>query len=109
MTCKESYELVVEVTSSSASYDLHAKLHVSRRNGVREYVVPLVREDLGIVLRVANPSRQPRSQLRAQHQGRDLHSGIVITGAVVEVGVVRRGQGRDCLPVIAGTHPGAFV
>ncbi len=32
-------ELVVEVASSSASYDLHAKLHVYRRNGVREYIV----------------------------------------------------------------------
>ncbi|MDH3600278.1 MAG: Uma2 family endonuclease [Candidatus Tectomicrobia bacterium] len=32
-------ELVVEVASSSASYDLHAKQHVYRRNGVREYVV----------------------------------------------------------------------
>jgi Uma2 family endonuclease len=32
-------ELVAEVASSSASYDLHAKLHVYRRNGVREYIV----------------------------------------------------------------------
>ena len=32
-------ELVVEVTSSSVSYDLHAKLHVYRRNGVQEYIV----------------------------------------------------------------------
>lgn len=32
-------ELVVEIASSSVSYDLHAKLHVYRRNGVREYVV----------------------------------------------------------------------
>ncbi|ETX00266.1 Uma2 family endonuclease [Candidatus Entotheonella palauensis] len=32
-------ELVVEVASSSASYDLHAKRHAYRRNGVREYVV----------------------------------------------------------------------
>jgi Uma2 family endonuclease len=32
-------ELVMEVASSSASYDLHAKLHVYRRNGVQEYVV----------------------------------------------------------------------
>jgi Uma2 family endonuclease len=32
-------ELVAEVASSSVSYDLHAKLHVYRRNGVREYVV----------------------------------------------------------------------
>jgi Uma2 family endonuclease len=32
-------ELVAEVASSSASYDLHAKLHVYRRNGVQEYLV----------------------------------------------------------------------
>jgi Uma2 family endonuclease len=32
-------ELVVEVTGSSASYDLHDKLEVYRRNGIREYLV----------------------------------------------------------------------
>lgn len=32
-------ELVGEIAASSASYDLHTKLHVYRRNGVREYVV----------------------------------------------------------------------
>jgi Uma2 family endonuclease len=32
-------ELIVEVASSSVSYDLHAKLNVYRRSGVREYVV----------------------------------------------------------------------
>ena len=32
-------ELVAEVAASSASYDLHDKLHVYRRNGVREYLV----------------------------------------------------------------------
>ena len=32
-------ELVVEIAASSVSYDLHDKLHVYRRNGVREYVV----------------------------------------------------------------------
>jgi Uma2 family endonuclease len=32
-------ELVAEVASSSVSYDLHAKLHIYRRNGVREYIV----------------------------------------------------------------------
>jgi Uma2 family endonuclease len=32
-------ELVAEVASSSASYDLHIKLRVYRRNGVREYIV----------------------------------------------------------------------
>ncbi|HVA45917.1 MAG TPA: Uma2 family endonuclease [Pirellulales bacterium] len=32
-------ELVAEVAKSSVSYDLHDKLHVYRRQGVREYVV----------------------------------------------------------------------
>lgn len=32
-------ELVLEVASSSASYDLHAKQNVYRRNGVQEYIV----------------------------------------------------------------------
>lgn len=32
-------ELIVEVAASTASYDLHDKLKVYRRNGVREYVV----------------------------------------------------------------------
>ena len=37
-------ELVAEVAASSASYDLHAKKNAYRRNGVREYIVWLVRE-----------------------------------------------------------------
>ncbi len=32
-------EFVAEVTASSASYDLHAKLNAYRRNGVHEYLV----------------------------------------------------------------------
>ncbi len=32
-------ELVVEIAGSSASYDLHTKMHVYRRAGVREYIV----------------------------------------------------------------------
>jgi Uma2 family endonuclease len=34
-----SPELIVEIAASSASYDLHDKLEVYRRNGVKEYVV----------------------------------------------------------------------
>ncbi len=37
-------ELVAEVAASSASYDLHTKLEVYRRNGVREYLVWRVRD-----------------------------------------------------------------
>jgi Uma2 family endonuclease len=32
-------ELVAEIASSSASFDTHTKLHVYRRNGVREYLL----------------------------------------------------------------------
>jgi len=32
-------ELIVEVAASSASYDLHDKLKIYRRNGVQEYIV----------------------------------------------------------------------
>lgn len=37
-------ELVAEIAASSASYDLHAKLHVYRRNGVPEYLVWRIQE-----------------------------------------------------------------
>lgn len=37
-------DLVVEIASSSANYDLHEKLRVYRRTGVREYVVLLTLE-----------------------------------------------------------------
>ena len=39
-----SPELIAEVASSSASYDLHSKKNAYRRNGVREYLVWLTRE-----------------------------------------------------------------
>lgn len=37
-------ELIVEVAASSASYDLHEKLRVYRRNGVQEYLTLLAYE-----------------------------------------------------------------
>lgn len=38
-------ELIVEVSSSSVSYDLHAKKNAYRRNGVQEYIVWRVRDE----------------------------------------------------------------
>jgi Uma2 family endonuclease len=38
-------ELVVEVASSSTAYDLHQKLEVYRRHGVREYIVWRTRDN----------------------------------------------------------------
>src|SRR6266446_10428945 len=56
-----SPELVAEVASSSVSYDLHAKLHVYRRNGVREYIVWRVLEQTidWFVLRAGQYERLP--------------------------------------------------
>ena len=55
-------ELVAEVASSSVSYDLHAKLHVYRRNGVCEYIVwrVLEQEIDWFVLRDGQYERMPR-------------------------------------------------
>jgi Uma2 family endonuclease len=54
-------ELVAEVASSSVSYDLHVKLHVYRRNGVREYLVWRVLEQAidWFVLRAGQYERLP--------------------------------------------------
>lgn len=70
-------ELVVEIAASSASYDLHDKLDVYRRNGVQEYIVwqvydqkltwfslqggesvPLLPDDLGIIRSQVFPGLQ---------------------------------------------------
>jgi Uma2 family endonuclease len=54
-------ELVIEVAASSVSYDLHQKLHVYRRAGVREYLV-LRSEDAAVdwfVLREGAYGRLP--------------------------------------------------
>lgn len=41
---EDAPELIVEIASSSVSYDLHDKLQVYRRHGVREYLVWLVED-----------------------------------------------------------------
>ena len=48
-------ELIVEIAASSASYDLHDKLHVYRRNGVQEYMsgAPTVIRLTGFIWRMA--------------------------------------------------------
>ena len=53
-------ELIFEVASSRASYDLHTKLHVYRRSGVNEYVVWRTRERIidWFVLRDGNYVQQ---------------------------------------------------
>ena len=68
-------ELVAEIAASSASYDLHAKLHVYRRNGVREYLVWRVydREIDWFVLRGGNYDRLASA-------ADEIHRSIVFPG-----------------------------
>jgi Uma2 family endonuclease len=56
-------DLVVEVAASSASYDLHEKLMVYQRNGVREYLVWSVFDEQfrGFVCRAEDTSSKRRT------------------------------------------------
>jgi Uma2 family endonuclease len=91
-------ELVAEVASSSVSYDLHAKLHVYRRNGVREYIVwrVLDQEIDWFVLRAGQYERMPvdaQGLVRSEVlPGLWLDSAALIRGDLATVlAVVQRG------------------
>jgi Uma2 family endonuclease len=101
-------ELVAEVASSSVSYDLHAKLHVYRRNGVREYLVwrVLEQEIDWFVLRAGQYERMPvdaNGHLRsAVFAGLWLDPAALIRGDLATVlAVVQQG--------IASPEHAAFV
>jgi Uma2 family endonuclease len=91
-------ELVAEVAASSASYDLHAKLHVYRRNGVREYLVwrVLEQEIDWFVLRAGQYERVPldtESLLRSEvFPGLWLDPAALVHGDMVRVlAVIQQG------------------
>lgn len=101
-------ELVAEVASSSVSYDLHAKLPVYRRNGVREYVVWRVfdREIDWFVLRVGQYERMTV----------DAHGCLrseVFPGLWLDPAALVRGDLATVLAVVqqglASPEHGAFV
>jgi Uma2 family endonuclease len=78
-------ELVAEVAVSSVSLDLHAKLNVYRRNGVREYVVWRV-EDAVIdwfVLREGRYEASPRTSV-------GLYQNEVLPGLWLDQGALLR-------------------
>jgi Uma2 family endonuclease len=95
-----SPELVAEVASSSVSYDLHAKLHVYRRNGVREYVVWRVLEQAidWFVLRAGQYERLPvdaNGLLRSEvFPGLWLDAAALVRGELATVlAIVQQGLG----------------
>jgi Uma2 family endonuclease len=101
-------ELVAEVASSSVSYDLHAKLHVYRRNGVCEYIVwrVLEQEVDWFVLRDGQYERMP---LDAQ----GLVRSEVFPGLWLDPAALLRGDLATLLTVVqqglAGPEHNAFV
>ena len=108
-----SPELVAEVASSSVSYDLHAKLHVYRRNGVREYVVWRVLEQAidWFVLRAGQYERLPVDTdglLRSEvFPGLWLDPAALVQGELATVlTIVQQGLGSpEHAAFVARLHP----
>lgn len=83
-------ELVVEVTASSANYDLHSKKNVYRRNGVVEYVVVLTEDQRVLWFRLhegqyVEVSPDPAGVLRSE-----VFSGLWLEGPALLAGDLAR-------------------
>jgi Uma2 family endonuclease len=108
-----SPELVAEVASSSVSYDLHAKLHVYRRNGVREYVVWRVLDGAidWFVLRAGQYARLPVDANGLLHSevfpGLRLDPAALVRGDLATVlAVVQQGLGSpEHAAFVTHLHP----
>ncbi len=87
-------ELIVEIASSSASYDLHDKLIAYQRNGVREYLVWLVEENefRWYVLE--------KGTYRQQEPDRDLLSSPFFPGLRLDVSALLAGDMAKVLSVL---------
>ena len=84
---EDAPELVAEVSSSSVSYDLHTKLEVYRRNGVREYLVWRVwdREIDWFVLK-------RRKYVKLRLDGNGLYCSAVFPGLWLDPAALIRGD-----------------
>ena len=110
-----SPELVAEVASSSVSYDLHAKLHAYRRNGVREYIVWRVLEQAidWFVLRAGQYEPLPvdaNGLLRSEvFPGLWLDPGALLRGELATVlAIVQQGLASpEHATFVARLHPPA--
>jgi Uma2 family endonuclease len=101
-------ELVAEVAVSSVSLDLHGKLNVYRRNGVREYVVWRVQDgevDWFVL-------RESRYEMRPRTPG-GLYQSEVLPGLWLDPAALVRGDLLGVFPVVqqglASAEHAAFV
>jgi Uma2 family endonuclease len=92
---EDAPELVAEVAASTVSYDLHAKLRVYRRNGVREYIVwrVLDKEIDWFVLRAEQYERLP---LDAE----GLYRSEIFPGLWLDPAALLRGELATVLAVV---------
>lgn len=90
-------ELIVEVSASSSSRDLHQKLNVYRRNGVREYVVWKVMEEEIVWMRLEGDqyvevSADENGLFRSQvFPGLWLDSVAMLAGKLKQVLTIQQG------------------
>lgn len=94
-------ELIVEIAGSSASYDLHKKLHVYRRAGVQEYIVWRVYEGAIDWFRLDNGQYYP---LPPNEQG--VIQSDAFPGLWLNVAAMRRG---DLAAVLATLQAGLIA
>ena len=85
-------ELIVEVAASSTSIDMHDKLRVYRRNGVREYVVWRTFENRIDWFELADGEYRP---LSPDDEG-VIHSRV-FPGLRLDAGALLRGNLADAL------------
>lgn len=83
-------ELIVEVASTSASHDLHDKRKVYRRNGVREYLVWLVREKRLLWLVLEDDEYQPLQPGADGLWSSRIFPGLVLNGPALLNGDLAR-------------------
>ena len=89
-------ELVAEIASSSASYDLHDKLRAYCRNQVREYLVWRVR-DRAIDWFVLNAGQYQRHPADAD----GIHRSVIFPGLWLDAEAILRGDLACVLDVLA--------
>ena len=83
-------ELVVEVTASSANYDLHSKKNAYRRNGVLEYVVVLTEDQRVIWFRLSEGQFVEISPDSSGVFRSEVFPGLWLDGSALLVGDLAR-------------------
>jgi Uma2 family endonuclease len=84
-------ELIVEISASSASYDLHEKLNVYRRTGVQEYIIWTLHENALYLYRLEEgqyvPAQADEEGIVRSHifPGLHLHGKALLEGDLSQV------------------------